>query len=320
VLHVDATRGIVEAIFGWEGSVQIEKLTTSLQFLGAALAVPAGMVGLYSAYHNYFSPEVRCQELRNSTLVTLEKNIPTEAKRALLKNDVGQFQAKCSDVEPETAMVFQVALQELDKPAPASTPAPSPAPAPRAVQKPPARPAPALAAASTTPVPPQATTAPEPPASGPPAWPAAAPPAPASAAPVARSIQAAAPPIPPAAPPIQPAGRSNLAPGPAVASLGPMARFTRPVRGWVAIEVRRAGKPAEAFFSGYPADGQSLPPPGTILTAMAFRPIWSEPQGQGPIDPTKLQGRIKVGECVRVIGTAASLGRQWAEVEPSACP
>ena len=79
VLHVDATRGIVEAIFGWEGSVQIEKLTTSLQFLGAALAVPAGMVGLYSAYHNYFSPEVRCQELRNSTLVTLEKNIPTEA-------------------------------------------------------------------------------------------------------------------------------------------------------------------------------------------------------------------------------------------------
>ena len=289
--------------------MQIEKLTTSLQFLGAALAVPAGMVGLYSAYHNYFSPEVRCQELRNSTLVTLEKNIPTEAKRALLKNDVGQFQAKCSEVEPETAMVFQVALQELDKPAA------TPAPAPKAAQKPPARAAaPALAAASTTPVP---ATAPEPPASAAPAWPAAAPPAP---APAARSIQAAAPPIQPAAPPIQPAARPNLAPGPAVASLGPMARFTRPVHGWVAIEVRRPGKVTEAFFSGYPADGQSLPPPGTILTAMAFRPIWSEPQGQGPIDPTKLQGRIKVGECVRVIGTAASLGRQWAEVEPSACP
>jgi hypothetical protein len=320
VLHVDTTRGIVEAIFGWEGSVHIEKLTTSLQFIGAALAVPAGIAGVYSAYHSYFSPEVRCQELRNSTLVTLEKNIPTEAKRALLKNDVGQFQAKCSEVEPETAMVFQVALQELDKPAPASTPAPSLAPAPRAAQKPPARPAPALASAVTTPVPPPAATASESPTSGAPAWPAAGPPAPASAAPIARSIQAAAPPIPPAAPPIQPAARSNLAPGPAVASLGPMARFTRPVHGWVAIEVRRGGKPAEAFFSGYPADGQSLPPPGTILTAMAFRPIWSEPQGQGPIDPTKLQGRIKVGECVRVLGTAASLGRQWAEVEPSACP
>jgi hypothetical protein len=316
VLHVDPTRGIVEAIFGWEGSVQIEKLTTSLQFIGAALAVPAGIAGVYSAYHSYFSPEVRCQELRNSTLVTLEKNIPTEAKRALLKNDVGQFQAKCSEIEPETAMVFQVALQELDKPAPA----PAPSSGSKAAQKPPARPAPALAAAATIPVPPPATTAPEPAASAAPAWPAAAPAAPASAAPAARSIQAVAPPMPPAAPPIQPAARPNLAPGPAVASLGPMARFTRPVHGWVAIEVRRGGKPAEAFFSGYPADGQSLPPPGTILTAMAFRPIWSEPQGQGPIDPTKLQGRIKVGECVRVIGTAASLGRQWAEVEPSACP
>ena len=54
--------------------------------------------------------------MRNTTLVTLEKNIPAEAKRALLHNDVGQFQAKCGDVEPETAMVFQAALQELEKP------------------------------------------------------------------------------------------------------------------------------------------------------------------------------------------------------------
>ena len=307
--------------------MQIEKLTTSLQFIGAALAVPAGIAGVYSAYHSYFSPEVRCQEMRNSTLVTLEKNIPAEAKRALLHTDVGQFQAKCGDIEPETAMVFQVALQELEKPAPTPTAAPKPEPKP--AQKPPAqaRPAgaPALAAASTTPVPPSASTAP-----ATPAWPSAAPSAP--AAPATRAMapamqpapaapaHAAAPAIPPAAPSMQPAARSNLAPGPAVASLGPMARFVRPVRGWVAIEVRRPGKVTEAFFSGYPADGQSLPPPGTVLTAMAFRPIWSEPQGQGPIDPTKLQGRVKAGECVRVLTTAASLGRQWAEVEPAACP
>jgi hypothetical protein len=114
-------------------------------------------------------------------------------------------------------------------------------------------------------------------------------------------------------------GPAVAPPGPAVASLGSLTRFMHPVRGWVAIEVRKPGKVTEAFFSGYPADGQSLPPPGTVLTAMAFRPIWSEPQGQGPIDPTRLQGRIKVGECVRVLTTAASLGRQWAEVEPSAC-
>jgi hypothetical protein len=294
-------------IFGWEGSiVRVEKLTTSLQFIGAALAVPAGLAGVYSAYHNYFSPEVRCQELRNSTLVTLEKNIPAEAKRALLRTDVGQFQTKCSEIEPETAMVFQVALQELDKPAPV--------PGPKAAQKPARQAAPvALAAAATTPaaLPGAApANAASPPVPAAPAWPAAA----APASPAAASAPA------PATVGIQPAAKPNLAPGPAVASLGPMARFTHPVRGWVAIEVRKPGKVTEAFFSGYPADGQSLPRPGTLLTAMAFRPIWSEPQGQGPIDPTRLQGRIKVGECVRVIGTAASLGRQWAEVEPSACP
>jgi hypothetical protein len=314
-----------KAIFGddigWQGSiVHIEKLTTSLQFIGAALAVPAGIAGVYSAYHNYFSPEVRCQEMRNAALVTLEKNIPTEAKRALLRNDVSQFQAKCSEVEPETAMVFQVALQELDKPAPAPAAAAKPAQKPAAQTRSVA--APALAAAATTPVtapvtaPANAAAPPAnvaPPAA--PAWAAAAPAAPAAAS--AFAPPAAVQPAPPAN---LSAARPTLAPGPAVASLGPMARFTRPVRGWVAIEVRRPGKAAEAFFSGYPADGQSVPPPGTILTAMAFRPIWSEPQGQGPIDPTKLQGRIKVGECVRVIGTSASLGRQWAEVEPAACP
>jgi hypothetical protein len=315
VLRVDATHGIVDGDIRVGGLiVAIEKLTTSLQLVGAALAVPAGIAGVYSAYHNYFSPEVRCQEMRNTTLVTLEKNIPTEAKRALLRTDVAQFQAKCGEVEPETAMVFQVALQELDKPAPA----------PKAAQKPGAQPRPpaALAAAATTPAGPAAppSAMASPPASATPAWPAtaapvaaAAPPAPVAAAPAA--VQPAAPAVQPAAP-----ARPNLAPGPAVASLGPMARFIRPVRGWVAIEVRKPGKVTEVFFSGYPADGQSLPPPGTVLTAMAFRPIWLEPQGQGPIDPTKLQGRIKVGECVRVLTTAASLGRQWAEVEPAACP
>jgi hypothetical protein len=329
VLHVGASRGIVagDTRVGEGLIVRIEKLTTSLQFVGAALAVPAGIAGVYSAYHNYFSPEVQCHELRNATLVTLEKNIPIEAKRALLRNDVGQFEAKCKEIEPETAVVFQVALQELDKPAPP----------PKPLQKPPARPAAALAAATTTsampgpvaPVSPApAASAAASPAAASPAAPTLAAPNPAAPAPVR---PAAAPPsaaaLPPTSTPLasapaaaQPPVRANPAPAPAVASLSPIGRFTRPVRGWVAIEVRKPGKVTEAFFSGYPADGQSLPHPGTILTATAFRPIWSEPQGQGPIDPTKLQGRIKVGECVRVLATAASLGRQWAEIEPAACP
>jgi hypothetical protein len=244
--------------------VNIEKLTTSLQFIGAALAVPAGAVGLYSAYHNYLSPEVRCQEMRNSTLATLEKNIPAEAKHTLLRKEVGEFEAKCAEVEPETNTIFQVALRDLEKPAAA----------PRAAQK---------SAAASRPV---AVTA------------LASPAAPTPAEPVTTGPVAAA--------------------APAAASLIP-AVPGHAVHGWVAIEIRKGGKVSEAFFSGYAATGQSLPGAGAVLTAMALRPIWSEPQGPGPNDPTKLQGRIKVGECVRVVGIKPSPGRQWAEIEPTAC-
>ena len=41
--------------------MNIEKLTTSLQFIGAAL--PAGAAGVYSAYHTYFSAEVMCHHI-----------------------------------------------------------------------------------------------------------------------------------------------------------------------------------------------------------------------------------------------------------------
>ena len=52
-----------------------------------------------------------------------------------------------------------------------------------------------------------------------------------------------------------------------------------------------------------------------LLVAMASGAAPESNQG----DLTKLQGRIKAGECVRVVGTRGSPGRQWAEVEPSLC-
>jgi len=59
MLRLQEMRGIVGAQMGGRGSIMnIEKLTTSLQFIGAALALPAGAAGVYSAYHTYFSPEV----------------------------------------------------------------------------------------------------------------------------------------------------------------------------------------------------------------------------------------------------------------------
>jgi hypothetical protein len=246
--------------------VRIEKLTTSLQFIGAALAVPAGAAGVYSAYHNYFSPEVICQEMRNSTLVTLEKNIPSDAKIALLRKEVGQFETKCGEVEPETNTIFQVALHELEQTPPRRADPRAPEPASR-------QPPPAGAALVT---------------------PAAVPAVP---APVTAARPAAAPTAPAVA-------------GHAVGYA---------VHGWVAIELRKGDKVVDAFFSGYAATGQSLPNPGTVLTAMALRPIWSQPQGPGPNDPTQLAGRLKAGECVRVVGTRGSPARQWAEVEPTLC-
>jgi hypothetical protein len=265
--------------------IGIEKLTTSLQFLGAALAVPAGAAGVYSAYHNYFSPEVICREMRNSTLVTLEKSIPAEAKRALLRKEVEQFESKCAELEPETSTVFQVALQELDKPAVA----------PRAAQR---------AAAQSR----QATVSPS---SAPTGMPVAA----EGSAKMSPPAASAAPTAPVATATPASAALGNPAPAaPATASV-----LGRAVHGWVALEIRKAGKVTEAFFSGYPANGQALPGPGTVLTAMAFRPIWSEPQGPGPNDPTKVQGRLKVGECVRVVDIRPTPGRQWAEIEPTSC-
>jgi hypothetical protein len=255
------------------GSImKIEKLTTSLQFIGAALALPAGAAGVYSAYNSYFSPEVMCQEMRNATLVTLEKNIPAEIKRVLLRKEASLFESKCGEVEPESNTIFQVALLELDKPAPARA-APR-APRPASPEKSPAAPRIEAATASLAPA----------------SVPAAA---------VANPGPVAA-----AAPTGAPAGGLGLG---------------HAVHGWVAIEIRKGGKVTEAFFSGYASTGQSLPGAGTVLTAMAVRPIWSEPQGPGPNDPTKLQGRIKAGECVRVVGTRPSQGRQWAEVEPTLC-
>ncbi len=249
--------------------VNIEKLTTSLQFIGAALALPAGAAGVYSAYHNYFSPEVMCQEMRNSTLATLEKNIPAEAKHALLRKEAGQFEAKCGEVEPETNTIFQVALHELEKPAPRA----AQRSAPRRLGR-------EMAAAPCTP---QARDAPR------------------RGSVHRRGASPATAPV---------AAEASLRAG----VLGHAAH------GWVAIEIRKGGKVTEAFFSGYAANGQSLPAAGTVLTSMALRPIWSEPQGPGPNDPTKLQGRLKAGECVRVVGIRPSPGRQWAEVEPTRVP
>jgi hypothetical protein len=93
--------------------------------------------------------------------------------------------------------------------------------------------------------------------------------------------------------------------------------------GWVAISRRDdsskdGSKPWVVNFSGYAISETSLPPAGTILTARQLLPVWSELQ-VGPNDPSKLQSRLPMGACVRVLETRGTGGRLWAEIAPASC-
>ena len=97
-------------MFAWEKHIKI------WQLLGAVLAVPAGIAGTYSVYHNYISGGVSCPELRNSIIFTLDKNLAAEVKRTLLREDVTQFVKNCGDKDPDAKVIFESAVA----PAPAS--------------------------------------------------------------------------------------------------------------------------------------------------------------------------------------------------------
>jgi len=94
-----------------------DKLTKLLQFVGAALAVPAAAAGTYSAYRTYFSSEVTCAKLRSSIIETMEKKVAADIKRSLLHKDVTDFLKDCGESDPDTRSIFQAAVAE---PAPSS--------------------------------------------------------------------------------------------------------------------------------------------------------------------------------------------------------
>lgn len=209
-----------------------EKLTTYLQFTGAALAIPAAAAGSYSVYRSFFTAEVACHNLRASILSTMDRNVPAEAKRTLLRKDVAEFEKKCADIDPDAHVIFQAAMQP-ERPAPAAT-----------------------------------------------NW--------------------------------------EVRMGGPVAAFGLSQGGER--RGWVALVRREPGKPVEQHFEGQSVSETSLPPAGTVLTALRVLPVWREPQLPGANDQTKLQGRLGAGECVKVLATRPGPGRQWAEVTPQQCP
>ena len=93
---------------GWEYSIK------GLQFAAAMLGVPAAVGGAYTAYQNFFSNDVVCDKLRNTILVTMERNVPIDTKGALLRQDIAAFSKTCGESDPEARAIFQAAQRKLD--------------------------------------------------------------------------------------------------------------------------------------------------------------------------------------------------------------
>src|SRR5216683_2111924 len=100
-----------------------EGLVRISQIAAAALGFPAAAAATYSAYQTYFSAEVACHRLRTAIIVSLERNLRTETKRALLRKDVTDFNNTCGESDPDARAVFQAAMEDAEHPASPAIPA-----------------------------------------------------------------------------------------------------------------------------------------------------------------------------------------------------
>lgn len=100
-------------VIAWDKHIKV------WQLVGAVLAVPAGIAGTYGAYHTYVAGNVSCPDLRASIISTLERNIPQDAKRALLKEGIAEFDKHCAEKDPDARVIFDAALSAPPAPNPA---------------------------------------------------------------------------------------------------------------------------------------------------------------------------------------------------------
>jgi hypothetical protein len=100
-----------------------------VQIGAAVLGIPAAAAGTYSAYQTWFTNDAVCQKLRASILTVMEKNVAPEAKRTLLRKDVGEFDKKCGAADPDARTIFLAAIREgegaMSVAAPAGTAVPA---------------------------------------------------------------------------------------------------------------------------------------------------------------------------------------------------
>jgi hypothetical protein len=309
-----------------------QRSVTALQLLGAAFGMPAAAAGCYSAYQTYFSTEAVCQRLRTTIIITMERKIASDAKQALLRRDVAEFDKTCGDSDPDARTVFQAALQEH----PPNSPVPdarvkiaaADAQSLTATPSPSVRPAPVFVAAgerygwialsrrqagawisnfdgyaiSETSLLPLGTVL----------------------------IAQRRLPVwtePQLAGSNDPTKLQNMLPARACVRV----LATRPgtgrlwaqvtpasCNGWVALRHREAGAWV-VNFHGYAISETSLPPTGIVLIAQRQLPVWTEPQLAGSNDQTKLQNILPARACIRVLAARPGTGRLWAEVTPTSC-
>jgi hypothetical protein len=307
-----------------------QRSVTMLQLLCAALGIPAAVAGSYSAYQNYFSNEAVCQRLRTSIIATMERKLAPDAKQALLRRDVAEFDKTCGDSDPDARTVFQAALQDHAAPAEVRVQVAAADTQLPVMSASPAPPAPLFGTAGS---------------GERPGW-------------IALSRREAGALIsnfdggavsetsllplgtvltaqwqlpvwtePQLASANDPSKLQSLLPARACMRVlatrpgsGRLWALVAPAscNGWVALGHREGGAWV-AHFNGHAISESSLPPTGTVLSAQRQLPVWSEPQLAAGNDQTKLQNMLPARACVRVLTTRPGTGRLWAEVAPAAC-
>jgi hypothetical protein len=84
----------------------LKKLAAVLQIGGPLLTLPAGMLGLYTAYQAHFSTEATCRNLRGAILSVLDRDVDAQAKRLLVHRDLTTFERACALTDPDAKAVF----------------------------------------------------------------------------------------------------------------------------------------------------------------------------------------------------------------------
>jgi hypothetical protein len=94
--------------------INVQKVTSILQVACAALGIPAAASGTYSVYRAYFSTAATCQTLKTSLLATMDRALPADSIRTLMKKDLETFTAQCAASDPDAIAAFATVSQQAD--------------------------------------------------------------------------------------------------------------------------------------------------------------------------------------------------------------